>query len=60
MNGTQKSAENRIDPLTSAVASVAKAHPKFYVGEAGAASSDKALTRCSTSNSARPEPGRCR
>ena len=45
MNGTLKSAENRIDPLTSTVASVAKAHPKFYVGEAGAASSDKALTK---------------
>ena len=35
----------RIDPLTSAVASVAKAHPRFYVGEAGAASSDKALNK---------------
>jgi uncharacterized membrane protein YdfJ with MMPL/SSD domain len=45
MNGTLKSAENRIDPLTSAVASVAKSNPKFYVGEAGAASSDKALTK---------------
>ena len=45
MNGTLKSAENRIDPLTSAVASVAKEHPRFYVGEAGAVSSDKALTK---------------
>jgi uncharacterized membrane protein YdfJ with MMPL/SSD domain len=45
MNGTQKSAEDRIDPLTSAVASVARAHPHFYVGEAGAASSDKALNK---------------
>jgi RND superfamily putative drug exporter len=45
MNGTQKSAETRIDPLTSAVASVARAHPRFYVGEAGAASSDKALNK---------------
>ncbi len=43
MKGTEKQAENRIDPLTSAVASVAKANPRFYVGEAGAASSDKAL-----------------
>jgi RND superfamily putative drug exporter len=43
MNGTLKSAENRIDPLTNAVASVGKTHPRFYVGEAGAASSDKAL-----------------
>ncbi|MBV9417306.1 MAG: MMPL family transporter [Solirubrobacterales bacterium] len=45
MNGTRKSAENRIDSLTSAVASVAHAHPRFYVGEAGAASSDKALNK---------------
>jgi RND superfamily putative drug exporter len=45
MNGTQKVAENRIDPLTNAVAAVAKAHPHFYVGEAGAASSDKALNK---------------
>jgi len=45
MKGTQKSAEKRIDPLTNAVASVAKANPKFYVGEAGAVSSDKALTK---------------
>ena len=44
MNGTLKAAEKRIDPLTSAVASVAKSHPGFYVGEAGSASSDKALT----------------
>ena len=36
MNGTRTSAENRIDSLTSAVASVAQAHPRFYVGEAGA------------------------
>jgi uncharacterized membrane protein YdfJ with MMPL/SSD domain len=45
MNGTQKAAEKRIDPLTGAVAQVAKAHPRFYVGEAGAASSDKALNK---------------
>jgi RND superfamily putative drug exporter len=45
MKGTQKAAEKRIDPLTGAVASVATAHPKFYVGEAGAASSDKALNK---------------
>jgi uncharacterized membrane protein YdfJ with MMPL/SSD domain len=45
MNGTLKSAENRIDPFTNAVASVATAHPGFYVGEAGAASSDKALNK---------------
>ena len=45
MSGPLKAAEKRIDPLTHAVASVAKAHPGFYVGEAGAVSSDKALTK---------------
>ncbi len=45
MHGTLKSAENKIDPLTAAVASVAKANPRFYVGEAGAVSSDKALNK---------------
>jgi RND superfamily putative drug exporter len=45
MNGTLKAAEKQIDPLTQAVASVAKAHPGFYVGEAGSASTDKALTK---------------
>jgi RND superfamily putative drug exporter len=44
MNGTLKSAETRIDPLTKAVAAVASRHPGFYVGEAGATSTDKALT----------------
>jgi RND superfamily putative drug exporter len=43
MNGTLKAAETRIDPLTGAVASVAEAHPGFYVGEAGAVSSEKAI-----------------
>ncbi|MGN6871003.1 MAG: MMPL family transporter [Solirubrobacteraceae bacterium] len=45
MNGTQKFAETQIDPITNAVAAVAKTHPHFYVGEAGAASSDKALNK---------------
>ena len=45
MNGTQKQAESQIDPLTRAVASVATDHPKFYVDEAGDASSDKALNK---------------
>ena len=45
MNGTLKAAEKQVDPLTSAVGSVAKAHPGFYVGEAGAVSSDKALSQ---------------
>jgi uncharacterized membrane protein YdfJ with MMPL/SSD domain len=43
--GTLKAAEGRIDQFTSAVASVARAHPGFYVGEAGAVSSSKALTK---------------
>jgi uncharacterized membrane protein YdfJ with MMPL/SSD domain len=45
MRGTLKTAEKQIDPLTSAVASVAKANPQFYVGEAGAVSSSKALEK---------------
>jgi RND superfamily putative drug exporter len=45
MTGTLKAAETRIDPLTQAVARVAKAHPAFYVGEAGAVSSSKALDK---------------
>jgi RND superfamily putative drug exporter len=45
MSGKVKTAETHIDPLTSAVASVAKAHPQFYVGEAGAVSSNKAITK---------------
>jgi uncharacterized membrane protein YdfJ with MMPL/SSD domain len=43
MNGTLKSAETQIDPLTRSVASVARAHPDVYVGEAGSVSSTKAL-----------------
>lgn len=45
MSGTLKAAEKRIDPVTVAVASVAKRHPNFYVGEAGAVSSTKALDK---------------
>jgi len=45
MSGKLKTAEKRIDPLTAAVASVATRHPAFYIGEAGAVSSDKALTK---------------
>jgi len=44
MKGDSKAAEKRIDAFTSATAAVAKAHPAFFVGEAGAISSDKALT----------------
>ena len=46
MNGTlEVGREQRSTRFTSAVASVAKSHPRFYVGEAGAASSDKALNK---------------
>jgi uncharacterized membrane protein YdfJ with MMPL/SSD domain len=45
MAGTVKEAEEHIDALTATVASVAKAHPGYYVGEAGAVSSEKALTK---------------
>ena len=45
MSGKLKAAEKQIDPLTAAVASVAARHPGFYIGEAGAVSSDKALTK---------------
>jgi uncharacterized membrane protein YdfJ with MMPL/SSD domain len=44
MSGPLKAAEKQVDPLTAAVASVAARHPGFYIGEAGAASSSKALT----------------
>jgi RND superfamily putative drug exporter len=43
MKGTEAVAETRIDALTKATAAVAKAHPDFYVGEAGSVSSNKAL-----------------
>jgi RND superfamily putative drug exporter len=45
MRGTLKHAEARIDPLTRAVAGVARAHPGLYIGEAGAVSSSKALQK---------------
>ena len=45
MSGKLKSAEKQIDPLTNAVARVATRHPDFYVGEAGAVSSSKALDK---------------
>jgi RND superfamily putative drug exporter len=45
MAGTVKEAEKHIDPLTGAVAGVARTHPGFYVGEAGAVSSEKALNK---------------
>jgi uncharacterized membrane protein YdfJ with MMPL/SSD domain len=45
MSGKLKAAEKQIDPLTAAVASVGSRHPAFYVGEAGAVSSGKALDK---------------
>jgi hypothetical protein len=45
MNGTLKTAEKQIDPLTAAVTSAATRHPGFYIGEAGAVSSSKALDK---------------
>jgi uncharacterized membrane protein YdfJ with MMPL/SSD domain len=45
MSGKLKAAEKQIDPLTTAVASVGARHPGFYISEAGAASSDKAISK---------------
>ncbi len=44
MKGDNDYATKRIDALTKATARVAKAHPGFFVGEAGSISSGKALT----------------
>jgi RND superfamily putative drug exporter len=43
MKGTPKVATKHVTALEAATASVAKAHPDFYVGEAGSISSGKAL-----------------
>src|SRR6266550_2482794 len=43
MKGDNDLATKRIDTFTKATAAVAKAHPDFYVGEAGSISSGKAL-----------------
>ena len=43
MKGTDKVAEKNIDAITTATAAVAKRHPGLYIGEAGSASSNKAL-----------------
>jgi uncharacterized membrane protein YdfJ with MMPL/SSD domain len=45
MRGDSKLATKRIDALTTATAAVARAHPGFYVGEAGSISSGKALSK---------------
>ena len=43
MKGKYDDATKKIDPIEAAVAKVAAAHPGFYVGEAGSASTGKAL-----------------
>jgi RND superfamily putative drug exporter len=45
MKGKYDDATKKIDPIEAAVAKVADAHPGFYVGEAGAISSGKALDK---------------
>jgi len=45
MKGKYDDATKKIDPIEASVAKVAAAHPGFYVGEAGAVSSGKALDK---------------
>src|SRR5207244_3375781 len=45
MKGKYDDATKKIDPIQAAVAKVAARHPGFYVGEAGAVSSGKALDK---------------
>jgi RND superfamily putative drug exporter len=45
MKGELKEAERRIDPIVAATNRVGAAHPEFFVGEAGAVSSDKAISK---------------
>jgi uncharacterized membrane protein YdfJ with MMPL/SSD domain len=45
MKGKYDNATKKIDPIEAAVAKVAADHPGFYVGEAGAISSGKALDK---------------
>jgi uncharacterized membrane protein YdfJ with MMPL/SSD domain len=45
MAGPLKAAEQRIDPITAAVAKAAHRHPGFYIAEAGDVSSDKAISK---------------
>ena len=44
MKGDNTTATNRIGTFTAKTAAIAKAHPDFYVGEAGSISSGKAVT----------------
>jgi len=48
MKGKYDHATKKIDPIEAAVAKVAADHPGFYVGEAGAISSGKALDKLFT------------
>jgi RND superfamily putative drug exporter len=48
MKGKYDDATKKIDPIEAQVAKVAAAHPGFYVGEAGAISSGKALDKMFT------------
>ena len=45
MKGDYDTATGRIDAITAATDKVAKAHPAFYIGEAGSISSGKALDK---------------
>ena len=45
MKGSLDEAEKRIDPIVAATNRVGDAHPGFFVGEAGAVSSDKAISK---------------
>src|SRR5438552_13104507 len=45
MKGDEKVAQKSVDALTAGTAAVAERHPGFFVGEAGAASSGKALDK---------------
>ncbi|HEX6662527.1 MAG TPA: hypothetical protein VF025_02540, partial [Gaiellaceae bacterium] len=48
MKGKYDNAKTKIDAIESAVATVGQRHPGFYVGEAGAVSSGKALDKMFT------------
>jgi uncharacterized membrane protein YdfJ with MMPL/SSD domain len=48
MKGDETVAQKNVDALTTGTAAVAERHPGFFVGEAGAASSGKALDKAFT------------
>jgi uncharacterized membrane protein YdfJ with MMPL/SSD domain len=45
MKGTYDGAKKKIDPIQAAVSGAGERHPGFYIGEAGAVSSGKALDK---------------